>query len=116
VAGVGCGGERPSSGASTSQLQTACIALDAGVCPTPPPSFAADIQPLLDRSCNRTCHGAPGTGLWPLVGYQNVADWGASISYDVGGCWMPPGDAGPGVTETERQTIVDWVSCGAPNN
>jgi hypothetical protein len=98
---------------------------DSGMCATPPsscqtpvPSYAHDIAPVLDRTCNNTCH-APGVGPWPLTDYANVADWGSIIAGDLEQCVMPPPDAGAGngnLTAQERAAILNWLGCGAPNN
>ena len=82
-------------------------------CSAPTPSFLYDVKPLLDRSCNSTCH-APGVGPWPLGAYQDVADWASLIQLDLEACTMPPPDAGPPLTDAERQKVLDWIACGAP--
>jgi hypothetical protein len=84
-------------------------------CPQPGPSYASDVAPVLDASCNTpACHAASGTA-WPLTQFSSVADWAYPIQIDVEGCTMPPPDAGV-LTAAERQAIVDWVVCGAQNN
>ncbi len=82
-------------------------------CNAPVPSFLHDVKPLLDRSCNSTCH-APGVGPWPLGAYQDVADWASLIQLDLEACTMPPPDAGAPLTDSERQTVLDWIACGTP--
>jgi hypothetical protein len=87
-------------------------------CQTPVPSYAHDIAPVLDRTCNSTCH-APGVGPWPLNTYENVYDWGSIVAGDLEYCVMPPPDAGAGngnLSDQERATILNWLGCGAPNN
>jgi hypothetical protein len=85
---------------------------DAPTCTAP--SYSKDITPLLDRDCN-TCH-TPGSTLWPLVGYENVRDWSYSIYLDVEGGTMPPLDAGAPLPDHDRTALLQWITCGAPNN
>jgi cytochrome c5 len=115
---AGCSGD-PSAEkgavASTSEEIEGCHSVDASACPDPGPSFATDIQPLLDRDCN-TCH-SPGSMLWPLIGYENVSDWAYSILLDVEACKMPPADGGtPPLSGQDRSVLVGWIACGAKNN
>ncbi len=92
--------------------------MDASACIDPPPSYANDVAPLLDRACNSTCH-APGVGPWPLNNWSDVSDWASIIQSDVQVCAMPPPDAGAGngnLSTSEREMLLDWIACGAPNN
>jgi hypothetical protein len=114
----GCSGEAPPTGSgssmSASQALAHCGPFDASACSVPGPSFAKDIQPLLDRDCN-TCHTL-GSTLWPLTGYQDVRDWVGVIVPDVEGCMMPPLDGGTTMSSADRALLLDWVACGALNN
>jgi hypothetical protein len=98
-------------------LPANCTAIDTSACSTPVPSFATDITPMLDRACNSTCH-APGVGPWPLVTYDDVSDWQGTIQADIGTCSMPPPDAGANSTlsDADRAMLLNWITCGAPNN
>jgi cytochrome c5 len=120
---VGCAGAAPPSSpdnganASTQEDLASCSPIDASAgaaCAQPGPSFAKDIAPLLQRDCN-TCH-APGSTLWPLVGYENVRDWSYAILLDVDGCRMPPADGGTTLSSTDRSLLLAWIACGANNN
>jgi hypothetical protein len=92
---------------------------DASTCPTdvpetcvqPSPTFTADVLPILNQRCS-SCH-VPDSGVWPLDTYTHVADWQASLVYDILNCTMPPADAGT-LPANERDTILNWVACGAP--
>lgn len=106
--GVGCHVE--ASGAPVAE----CSSVDASACPAQVPSYTNDVAPLLDRECNNTCH-APGAGPWPLTDRQSLIDWTDLIVRDTENCSMPPPDAGA-LTTGERDTIVGWFACGAPNN
>jgi hypothetical protein len=95
-----------------------CTFIDASACPGTAPSYANDVAPILDLRCNTTCH-APGVGPWPLTNYADVSDWADVIGPYVEQCGMPPPDSNAGdgnMTDAERQTVLDWLACGAPNN
>jgi hypothetical protein len=104
---------------ASAELPASCTAIDASVCTTPTPSFTNDIQPMLNRACNSTCH-APGVGPWPLVDYDDVHDWVSIIQADIVKCSMPPPDAGAAgngpLSDAERTMLLDWIACGAPPN
>ena len=101
---------------SAAPADPSCPSIDASACQTPIPSYSAEIVPILDMRCNRTCH-APGVGPWPLTTYDDVHDWTTIIGAYVESCGMPPPDAGLGdMTQGERVTVMNWLACGAPNN
>jgi hypothetical protein len=103
---------------SKPELATSSCAPLSSACPAnmPVPSFANDVTPILSAKCN-VCHSpSVPDGPWPLISYDDVSAWSDVISSDLQGCMMPPADAGVDFTETERETINDWVTCGSPNN
>lgn len=108
-----CGSPSPPSGTSTSALAS-CMEVDASVCVNPPPSYANDVVPILDRACNLTCH-VPGGGPWPLTNYALVSAWSDVIATTLEECTMPPPDAGP-LAASDRTVLLQWLACGAPNN
>jgi hypothetical protein len=104
--------------ACSTGAQGSCKYIDASACINPTPSYAKDVVPLLNRTCNSTCH-APGVGPWPLNNYQDVADWYSIIQGDLQNCTMPPPDAGAGngqLSDAERALVMNWIACGYPNN
>jgi hypothetical protein len=86
----------------------------APACPSPKPSYASDVVPILEAKCN-TCH-VGGKGPWPLTDYQSVVDWRLQIIQDIEGCTMPPLDGGANLSADERHTVLGWLVCGAPKN
>jgi hypothetical protein len=89
-------------------------------CPTPPPSWSKDVEPLIQSYCVM-CHEPGGTGesLADLTTYTNVVRVRAEITYQVSTCQMPNQDASPPppqLTTAQRETIVSWIGCKAPNN
>ena len=83
-------------------------------CPSPPPSFKTDVQPIIETRCY-PCHGPGGIE----VGTINLTSYHGVVSNDVvgivGQCMMPPPDAGQ-LTMAERDTLFEWIACSEPNN
>ena len=88
-----------------------------------PPTFAADVAPILYENCV-TCHRAGEMAPMSLVTYEEARPWGRSIKNKVLSGEMPPWHADPSVgtfrnerrlTDAERETIVQWVDAGAPS-
>ncbi len=89
-------------------------------CPSPPPSWSKDVEPLIQSYCIM-CHQPGGTGetLADLTSYTNVFRARAEIITQISQCLMPNQDASPPppeLTTAQRQTIVSWIGCMAPNN
>jgi hypothetical protein len=91
-------------------------------CPdaTPPPSWQNDVQPLIATYCLR-CHSDGGVAppQFNYTTYQGVFRSRAVMVTELNQCFMPPGDASPPAampTPAERQTLVSWIACGAPQN
>jgi hypothetical protein len=82
-------------------------------CPSPMPSYANDIAPIIERQCN-SCHSGEDGGPWPLGGYGEVRDWATVVFQYLETCTMPP--PGTPMPEEERKLFVEWLICDAPNN
>ncbi len=102
---------------NTSSDASACPEIDASACQEPSPSYASDIVPLFNESCNATCHSA-NAGPWPLTNYQDVVDWQTLVASDMEHCLMPiPIEhGGVALTEKQRAMVLDWIACGARDN
>lgn len=85
-------------------------------CPAELPSYANVVGPLFDAHCNQCHNGAEPTGPWPLKNPIDIGDWSLSIKADLEDCLMPPPDSKAPLSDADRQTMHDWLSCGAPNN
>jgi hypothetical protein len=85
-------------------------------CPTPEPSWASDVRPLVDSKCN-ACHGVGGIeqSRFDFSTYQGVHNLSGSILDNVYRCLMPPPDAGA-LSVAERRVLLGWLVCAAPNN
>jgi hypothetical protein len=93
-------------------------------CPTNGgPSYKTQVAPLLQEYCVN-CHCANcGTGQ-PIGEYSWLSSCvdGGSCNYGVVlgsiySCYMPPADGGaPKLNVCDRETVLQWLVCGAPNN
>src|SRR5690349_3520899 len=107
-------------------LASAFVALAApAVAQTAPVTFAKDIAPILQRSC-QSCHRPGAIAPMSLLTYQDARPWARSIKAKVVAREMPPWyidrDIGiqkfkddPSLTDDEIATIVKWVDGGAPS-
>ena len=86
------------------------------------PTFARDVLPILQRSCQQ-CHRPNMFTPMSLLTYENVRPWARSIKQRVEARIMPPWFADqtvgvyrddPSLSETEIATVARWVDQGAP--
>jgi uncharacterized membrane protein len=84
-------------------------------CPAVVPSYQNQIAAIVEARCV-VCHQPVGPGAeWPLGswgGISSVSDDALSL---VASCKMPEADAGQ-LTPDERQALLNWLTCGAPDN
>lgn len=85
-------------------------------CPTPPPSYAKDVAPILANRC-APCHfpGGVEVAAHDLSTYARVQAQRGSVLDQLHSCLMPPPDAGQ-PTAQERAAVLGWLVCGAQNN
>ncbi|MDP9035112.1 MAG: hypothetical protein M3O50_09915, partial [Myxococcota bacterium] len=85
-------------------------------CPSPAPSWMSQVQAIVDLKCN-ACHGIGGVeqSRFDFSTYQGVHKYFGSMLSSVNSCLMPPRDAGP-LAGPERQALLGWLVCAAPNN
>jgi uncharacterized membrane protein len=110
---VACSGG--SSGADPAQAS--CPNAGDPPCPSPPPSYKADIQPIIEKHCYG-CHGPGGVEVSSinLTTYAEVARRKSDINVQVTMCRMPQPDAGQ-LTLEEMTTFTEWLGpCSAPDN
>jgi hypothetical protein len=86
-------------------------------CPSSVPSFQHDVNAIIIAEC-LPCHDpATGQNQPPaLNGYAAIAASAGQSLDQVNICKMPPPDAGFAILATDRQTLMTWYVCGAPNN
>ena len=85
-------------------------------CPEELPSYANEVGPIFAAHCAECHSGQDPTGPWPLNDPSEIGDWASQIRADLEDCLMPPPDSKAPLSAADRQTLHDWLSCGAPNN
>ena len=87
------------------------------VCPDPQPSYAGQVSAIIQTYCVG-CHGPGGQeanrpfGTWSDI---DVHAYAGPMQRQLLACQMPPADA-PQPSEQDKQTLIAWLTCGAPNN
>ena len=112
----------------------ACVALTAGcgsssarscpptpsdpTCPDAAPSFAQAVDPQVFQVSCVPCHRPGGEeSKIPFTSYQQISVWATEIHNQVfEACAMPPPGAAQTLTDPQRQLLLDWLACGAPDN
>ena len=95
-----------------------------GLAQQPAVTFAKDVAPILQRSC-QTCHRSGAIAPMALLTYQDVRPWVRSIRQKVTSREMPPWyidrnvgihsfKEDPSLTDSEIATITAWIDAGAP--
>jgi len=105
-------------------MMTPAVALAQNTSTQGQVTFASDIAPILQRSC-QNCHRPGSIAPMPLLTYEQVRPWARAIKQKVVVREMPPwyidrhvgirkfkGD--PSLTDAEIAKIVNWVDGGAP--
>jgi hypothetical protein len=98
-------------------------------CPGVSPSFANDVYPNVFVPFCVSCHSSIGVeSTTPLTNYAQIygqmgVEAGEIFTQVFVSCQMPPSNAPAELTDDEggdalgpRQTLLDWLACGAPNN
>jgi hypothetical protein len=113
---LACGGS--GNAPTTGSIYASCTNVDASAtCPGDGgPTFEANIQPILAKSCMKNCHDGSPDAAWPLTDYDDVQAWTNFISADLLRCSMPPVDKAAmyPISRQDRETILDWIACDAP--
>jgi hypothetical protein len=85
------------------------------------PSWQNEVEPLIVTYCYQ-CHGDGGIeqSQQGFTTYAGVFMNRGEIALQVSSCMMPPSDASPPAAAmpdpSQRQTILAWVGCNAPDN
>ena len=86
------------------------------------PNYAEHVAPIVQKHC-QDCHHRGTEAPFPLMSYRDVATQAEMIAEVVDDRRMPPWFASArhgdfvnrrGLSETERETIVEWVRAGTP--
>lgn len=88
---------------------------DNGDCATAAPSYSADIEPIVSARCLE-CHFANNHNS-PVVleTRAELYNQRALVETQVYRCSMPPADSAP-LPASEREELLRWLVCGAPDN
>jgi len=85
-------------------------------CPSPPPHFAADANPIIQARCVPGCHSPDGMEPTHVFDtYDHVYGIASTIIMQLRLCVMPPAGQPP-LSEPERQALLGWLACGAMND
>jgi uncharacterized membrane protein len=105
-----------SSSASDGESCPAYSAPDGSPNCASPPSYSMQVEGIIASRC-LPCHGPGGVeyAAKPEDTYPKVKTAAIDMYSQVLDCVMPLADAGQPTPE-ERQALLDWFACGAPNN
>ena len=94
---------------------SACPSNLASACPSPAPTWTSQVLPIYQSACI-SCHQAEGQAFdTPLDTYQNAYARRSGTIDQVYSCFMPPAGTGR-LTLKQRDVILDWLLCGAPEH
>ena len=114
----GC--ESDSGGSNGDGDADSCDVTLPTACQDDAPTYA-DVQPIFEERCT-VCHTddtensqcpMPGQ-CWSLEDYSHIFDWAPQIRTELAECKMPLPGSGVTMTNTEREEILAWLRCGAP--
>jgi hypothetical protein len=87
-------------------------------CPSPAPSYATQVSGIIQTNCV-PCHGPGGVeATLPFATYDDITGTSGrymDMYFQLHACKMPPPDAGQ-PSEADREAILAWLLCQAPNN
>jgi len=107
-------GGAPSSSQQQGSTGSSCNGQPAS-CPAPPPSYATDVSPVVFQYC-AGCHAPGGSQSGkPLDTYASLSSLASNVESKVSDCSMPP-SSGAQPSAAERDAILQWIACGAPDN
>jgi mono/diheme cytochrome c family protein len=110
--GLGCSSKE---GEATADAAPSCPNDLPDACPADVPSYKDDIAHIFDVHCN-SCHGPGGTAASKdFTTYANVYRQRSAILDQTYNCHMPPPEERP-LTDEQRQKLLAWFVCKAPNN
>ncbi len=82
------------------------------------PSFLNDVFPIIHKKCwGSECHGPRNRMTHRYSNYDKIYSYRKTIKKRITAekSPMPPADQDQ-LTEKEKQTLLDWIEAGAPNN
>jgi mono/diheme cytochrome c family protein len=104
-----------STGSSSQGATGGCGTMPSS-CPSNVPSYASDVAPIMQAYCV-SCHGPGGSvANKPLDSYAGVQKYSSAVGNLTSTCAMPPASAAAQPATADRDTILAWLACGAPDN
>lgn len=98
---------------SSEPAEEACPSDRPASCPSPSPTYA-DVAPIFAAHCT-SCHSASGVmATRPLDTYDAIHRTRTTVQTELVKCEMPPAGE-PKLSAAERQALLGWLVCGAPN-
>jgi mono/diheme cytochrome c family protein len=91
-------------------------------CPDAVPSFEHDIYPSIFAPACVPCHSSTGVEPnSPLTSYQQIYGTDGTMAREIyfqvfQACLMPPPDGPELLLDEQRQKLLDWFGCGAPDS
>ena len=84
-------------------------------CSTVAKSFATDVNPVIQATCNVSgCHATGSSnGPGPITNYTQVFNARTAIRSSVASGRMPQGSS---LSTSQKNSILCWIDSGAPNN
>lgn len=78
-------------------------------------SFAADVNPIIQSTCNQAgCHAAGSTnGPGALTNHAQVAAAAGAVRAAIASGRMPQNST---LSASQKNSIICWIDSGAPNN
>lgn len=84
-------------------------------CTAPAPSYQTAVSPIFNAYC-LTCHSSGGQeASFPLETYGQLYSMRSAVLNQVYSCRMPLSGQ-PQPTTAQRQILLQWLVCGAPQN
>jgi hypothetical protein len=86
-------------------------------CPSTVPSWSTQVRPIVDVWC-APCHFNGGSGTGKGYDFSTLAGIRGGLTTsltDLHKCKMPPEDAAV-LSATDRETLIEWLVCDAPDN
>jgi hypothetical protein len=84
-------------------------------CPSPP-SYATQVAPIIASVCVVCHHPGNRAAGASFATYQAVYDARGNIVAQLEARLMPPPTAPAPLTAAQRETLLAWLGCGAPDN
>src|SRR3977135_1579688 len=100
----------------------AVVLFTAGLLSAADPTYSRDVSRIMQAKCQQ-CHRPNDIAPFALMNYSDAGRYAAGIHRGISPKLMPPWKRGPrhgefknsyGLSDEERQTLLDWVAAGAP--